>query len=234
MRWSERDGAVLARRRRRLGRPGARRQTARPADAEMPCAGDARRRALWLRSAALPWTDELTTWRHRVVFLRRHDPSWPELRRRCSQSLEDWLLPFLDGLARRDHLPGSIAVWRLQDAGALGPPAPARSSCTDARRGAERLARADRLRQPGDADLAVRLQEMFGLTRRRASPAGMVPLTIHLLSPARRPVQVTRDPWRFWDQRLSRGEGRAWYAIRATTGSMIRSSPNRRRLPRGR
>jgi ATP-dependent helicase HrpB len=51
----------------------------------------------------------------------------------------------------------------------------------------------------GDAPvLAVRLQEMFGLADTPAIANGRVPLTLHLLSPARRPVQVTRDLKSFW------------------------------------
>jgi ATP-dependent helicase HrpB len=46
--------------------------------------------------------------------------------------------------------------------------------------------------------LAVRLQELFGLTATPAVGGGRVPLTLHLLSPARRPVQVTRDLAGFW------------------------------------
>ena len=46
--------------------------------------------------------------------------------------------------------------------------------------------------------LAVRLQEMFGCTETPRIAGGRVPLTIHLLSPAHRPVQVTRDLAGFW------------------------------------
>jgi ATP-dependent helicase HrpB len=46
--------------------------------------------------------------------------------------------------------------------------------------------------------LAVRLQEMFGLADTPAIGNGRIPLTLHLLSPARRPVQVTRDLKSFW------------------------------------
>jgi ATP-dependent helicase HrpB len=53
----------------------------------------------------------------------------------------------------------------------------------------------------GDPDapvLAVRLQEMFGLSRTPTVGGGRVPLTLHLLSPAQRPIQVTRDLAGFW------------------------------------
>lgn len=46
--------------------------------------------------------------------------------------------------------------------------------------------------------LAARLQELFGMTETPRVAGGRVPLTIHLLSPAHRPVQVTRDLASFW------------------------------------
>ena len=46
--------------------------------------------------------------------------------------------------------------------------------------------------------LAVRLQELFGMTETPLLANGTVPLLIHLLSPARRPVQVTQDLKSFW------------------------------------
>jgi len=51
---------------------------------------------------------------------------------------------------------------------------------------------------PAAPVLAVRLQEMFGERETPAVGGGAVPLTLHLLSPARRPVQVTRDLAGFW------------------------------------
>jgi ATP-dependent helicase HrpB len=48
----------------------------------------------------------------------------------------------------------------------------------------------------GDPVLAVRLQEVFGL--QETPRVGGVPLTLHLLSPAQRPVQVTQDLASFW------------------------------------
>jgi ATP-dependent helicase HrpB len=51
---------------------------------------------------------------------------------------------------------------------------------------------------PAEPTLSVRLQEMFGLVDTPRVGGGKVPLTIHLLSPARRPVQVTRDLASFW------------------------------------
>ena len=51
---------------------------------------------------------------------------------------------------------------------------------------------------PAEPTLSVRLQEMFGLSDTPRIAGGKVPLTVHLLSPARRPVQVTQDLANFW------------------------------------
>ena len=47
--------------------------------------------------------------------------------------------------------------------------------------------------------LAVKLQEMFGLTDTPAIAGGRIKLLLHLLSPARRPVSITRDLKQFWN-----------------------------------
>ncbi|MDP1839585.1 MAG: ATP-dependent helicase HrpB, partial [Reyranella sp.] len=104
VRWSPRDGAVLARRRRRLGallledKP-----LSRPdADAVKAAMVDGIRQ---LGLKALPWSDDLARWRERVAFMRAHDENWPDLSDTpLLASLEEWLGPFLDGVSRRDHL----------------------------------------------------------------------------------------------------------------------------------
>ncbi len=74
---------------------------------------------------------------------------------------------------------------------------------------------------PAEPTLSVRLQEMFGLTDTPRIAGGKVPLTVHLLSPARRPVQVTRDLASFWSNGLqgreSRAEGPLSSTLLATT-----------------
>ena len=236
VRWSERDGAVLARRRRRLGALVLEDKPLGRPDR------DAVRRAMLdgvrqLGLAALPWTDELTTWRHRVAFLRRHDPSWPDLSDAAlSQSLEDWLLPFLDGLARRDHLA------RLDLEAALKTLVP-----WDRQRQLDRLAPTHvevpsgsrvpiAYDQAAEPTLAVRLQEMFGLTDTPRIAGGTVPLTIHLLSPARRPVQVTRDLASFWTNgyRAVKAELKGRYPRHYWPDDPLVAEPTARAKPRGR
>ena len=198
LQWSEREGAVLARRRRRLGALVLEdKPLGKPDPEKLKAAMLDGMRQLGL--AALPWSDDLAKWRERIAFLRRLDESWPDLSDEALlASLEDWLAPFLDGISRRDHLA------RLDLAAALKALVPwdkqraARPAGADPYRRAERLARADRLYEPAEPTLSVRLQEMFGLADTPRVGGGKVPLTIHLLSPARRPVQVTRDLASFW------------------------------------
>ena len=196
--WSERDGAVLARRRRRLGALVLEdKPLARPDADKLRAAMLAGVRQLGL--AALPWSDDLAKWRERVAFLRRLDESWPDLSDDALLgSLETWLAPFLDGISRRDHLA------RLDLGAALKALVP-----WDKQRELDRLApthievpSGSRVpvdyANPAEPTLSVRLQEMFGLLDTPRVGGGRVPLTIHLLSPARRPVQVTRDLASFW------------------------------------
>jgi ATP-dependent helicase HrpB len=137
--------------------------------------------------------------RERLAFLRTVDPEWPDVSDEAlGQTLDEWLGPSLTGLRRLDDL-------RRIDLGAL---------LLD-RVGWHQRARLEELapthvvvptgsRLPIDyADpaapvLAVRLQEMFGLAETPRIGGGRVPLTLHLLSPAQRPVQVTRDLAGFW------------------------------------
>ncbi len=198
VRWSPRDGAVLARRRRRLGALLLEDKPLPTPDASAVKAAmvDGIRQ---LGPKALPWNDDLARWRERVAFMRAHDESWPDLSDAALlASLEEWLSPFLDGVSRRDHLA------RVDLAAALKALVP-----WDRQRDLDRLVPthievpsgsrvAIDYTNPAEPTLSVRLQEMFGLSDTPRIAGGKVPLTVHLLSPARRPVQVTRDLASFW------------------------------------
>jgi ATP-dependent helicase HrpB len=196
--WSEREGAVQARRRRRLGALVLEdKPLARPDPEKLRAAMLDGVRHLGL--SALPWSADLAKWRQRVAFMRRLDESWPDLSDEALLgSLENWLGPFLDGVSRRDHFA------RIDLGAALKALVP-----WDRQRDLDRLApthievpSGSRLpidyANPAEPTLSVRLQEMFGLVDTPRVGGGKVPLTIHLLSPARRPVQVTRDLASFW------------------------------------
>jgi ATP-dependent helicase HrpB len=196
--WDGRESAVLARRRRRLGAVLLEdKPLARPDGDKVKAAMiDGIRE---IGPGALPWSDDLSRWRERVAFLARLDESWPDLSDAALLgSLDSWLAPFLDGISRRSHLP------RIDLGAALKALVP-----WDKQRELDRLAPThvevpSGSRVPIDyanaaePTLSVRLQEMFGLVDTPRVGGGKVALTVHLLSPARRPVQVTRDLASFW------------------------------------
>jgi ATP-dependent helicase HrpB len=198
VRWDGREGAVLARKQRRLGALVLEDRALAKPDAEKLKAAmlDGVRQ---LGLLALPWSDDLAKWRQRVAFLRRLDESWPDLSDAALlASLETWLAPFLDKISRRDHLARldldaalkALVPWDKQRT--LDRLAPTHVDVPSGSRVPVDYA------NPVEPTLSVRLQEMFGLLDTPRVGGGKVPLTLHLLSPARRPVQVTRDLASFW------------------------------------
>jgi ATP-dependent helicase HrpB len=196
--WNEREGAVNARRRRRLGALTLEdRPLATPDPEKLKAAMIEGIRQMGL--AALPWSDDLVRWRERVVFLRTLDAAWPDLSDAALlTSLDAWLAPFLGGVSRRTHLAKvdltnalkALVSWDKQRE--LDRLAPTHVEVPSGSRVPIDYA------NPDEPTLSVRLQEMFGLLDTPRIGGGKVPLTIHLLSPARRPVQVTRDLASFW------------------------------------
>ena len=149
--------------------------------------------------AVLPWSDRAERIRNRLAFLHRLDSAWPDVSDAALlDQLESWLGPALAGVRRKGDLD------RLDLAGALV----ARLSWAQRARvdelAPERItvpsgsAIAIDYGDPGAPVLAVRLQETFGMLETPRIGGGRVPLTMHLLSPAYRPVQVTRDLASFW------------------------------------
>jgi ATP-dependent helicase HrpB len=147
----------------------------------------------------LPWSEAATTLRQRLAFVHHADPSWPDASDAAlAATLEAWLLPFLANERRLE----AIKPDRLLDAlralvgwqrlAALDTLAPERVALP-----AGRSARID-YADPASPVLAVKLQDAFGLRETPTVLGGKVPVTMHLLSPARRPVQVTRDLASFW------------------------------------
>jgi ATP-dependent helicase HrpB len=137
-----------------------------------------------------------------VLLLRRLNAAgmeWPDASdETLAKTLEDWLLPYLDGIQKGEHLRridlssallAALSWKQRQDLDLLAPthftvPSGSRIPIDYT---------------AGDTPvLAVRLQEMFGATETPAIAAGKLPLMIHLLSPAGRPVQITRDLKSFW------------------------------------
>ena len=200
--WDRREQAVVARRERRLGAlvleelplKGAR--PAAEAAAMLAGLGE-------LGLAALPWTPAATSLRARVAFLRQVLPpaeaaQWPDWSDAAlAATLGEWLAPYLEGITRRDHLArldlASILQARLSyaDGQALERLAPTHLTVPSGSR-----VPIDYALDP--PRISVRLQEMFGLAETPTVAGGRAKLAIELLSPARRPVQLTRDLESFW------------------------------------
>jgi ATP-dependent helicase HrpB len=150
----------------------------------------------------LSWTPELRQWRARVAFLRRiegPDTPWPDLSNESLlRTLDQWLGPYLTGMTTLER------VKRLN----LEQPLHALLTWEQQRR-LDRLA-PTHITVPSGSTLridyeqselpvlAVKLQEMFGCKDTPRVADGRVPVMLHLLSPAKRPVQVTKDLASFW------------------------------------
>ena len=154
---------------------------------------------------SLPWSPSLRQWQARVALLRRlrvHAPEeWPDLEdANLLATLGDWAPPWIAGLTRREHFARMDLVAALH--GRLSH----RQREILEREAPTHLTVPSGSRIPidyldGDTpSLSVRLQEMFGLTATPAVAQGKMPLLLKLLSPAGRPVQVTRDLVSFWNR----------------------------------
>ncbi|MCC6772105.1 MAG: ATP-dependent helicase HrpB [Gemmatimonadaceae bacterium] len=147
----------------------------------------------------LPWRDSATQLRARLAFVHAHDPVWPGVSDAdLLDSLDDWLVPHLEGLRKGSDLQSldlhTLLLGRLtwQQRSALDTLAPSHLIVPTGSRLAVDYS------DPGSPALAVRLQEMFGCGETPTVLGGRVAVTLQLLSPARRPVQVTRDLAGFW------------------------------------
>jgi ATP-dependent helicase HrpB len=189
---------------------------------------------------ALPWTDNARNLRARIAFLRRagderHD--WPDLSDAALlANLEDWLAPYLSGMTRRAHLANldlmdallSRLDWKQRQA--LDDLAPTHLTVPSG-------SRVPLDYQSGEVPvLAVRLQEMFGATDTPTVAGGKVQVLLHLLSPARRPVQVTRDLKGFWSSsyRAVKADMKGQYPKHYWPDDPLQAEPTARAKPRPR
>lgn len=199
--WDESAQAVMARRQRRLGELILEEIRLPDPDPELVLTAllqGLRNKGL----SCLPWTPTLRNWQARVQFLRRvtgPQSAWPDISDdTLFHTLDQWLGPYLTNLFSLNQLKRIDLAWPLQ---ALLSP--------EQRRTIDTLA-PTHLTVPAGSHipldyqsgeipvLAVRLQELFGMTETPRLANGKVPVLIHLLSPARRPVQVTQDLKSFW------------------------------------
>jgi ATP-dependent helicase HrpB len=159
--------------------------------------------------ARLPWGKALQQWRDRVVFLRRAEGNdWPDVSDvGLKETIDTWLSPSLVGKSRLSEISTADLEGALKG---LLPCRLMRRLDQDAPTHFEvptgsRIA-IDYEAEGGPA-IAVRVQELFGLDRHPTIAGGRVALVLNLLSPAQRPIQITRDLPGFW-----RG---SWGAVKA-------------------
>jgi ATP-dependent helicase HrpB len=187
---------------------------------------------------ALPWKERLRQWLVRLRCLRGWCPELglPDLTDAALMAtLDDWLLPALQGKTRLDALDepafGEALRGRLEwtQRSALDRLAPTRITVPS---GMER-----RIEYHEDAApvLAVKLQELFGLADTPRIADGRVPLTLHLLSPGGRPLQVTQDLKGFWERTYPevKREMKGRYPKHPWPDDPWSATPTHRAKPRG-
>ncbi|GEC14963.1 ATP-dependent helicase HrpB [Nitrobacter winogradskyi] len=185
----------------------------------------------------LPWSKPLKQWRDRVMFLRAAEGGeWPDLSDAgLAATAETWLSPALsDKTALKEFSAGDLSEalmallpWNLR--ARLEREAPTHFEAPTGS-----MLAIDYEAGQGPT-IAVRLQELFGLTAHPSIAQGKVPLVLELLSPAHRPVQVTRDLPGFWRGSYAavRSDLRGRYPRHPWPDDPANAMPTRRVKPRG-
>jgi ATP-dependent helicase HrpB len=185
----------------------------------------------------LPWSKALKQWRDRVMFLRKAEgDAWPDLSDDAlAAKNENWLVPALyDRISRKEFSSGDLSdavmtllPWDLR--ARLEREAPTHF---EAPTGTQLPIDYEAEQGP---TIAVRLQELFGLNTHPSIAKGAVPLVLELLSPAQRPVQVTRDLPGFWRGSYAavRSDLRGRYPRHPWPEDPASALPTRRVKPRG-
>ena len=204
IRWDDRSGTVSAKRERCLGALLLASSEIRdPNPDEMHQAV-----LLGLKQtgiAGLPWTKELRQWRARTMLMRQYQIAapapWPDLSDEAlERDIEQWAPAWIMGFTRREHFA------KLDLGQAL------RSFLNHAQTNIVEREAPTHFTVPSGSripidyldgenpSLSVRLQELFGLNSTPAVAGGKLPLVLKLLSPAGRPVQITKDLVSFWNR----------------------------------
>jgi ATP-dependent RNA helicase HrpB len=186
----------------------------------------------------LPWTTALRQWRDRVLFLRRtQGDEWPDLSDAAlAATAVEWLAPALAGKTALSEFSSeefaqalhALLPWTLRRR--LDTEAPSHFTAPSG------SALPIDYAAPEGPRLAVRLQELFGLDRHPSIAGGRVPIVLELLSPAHRPVQVTRDLPGFWRGSYGgvKAEMKGRYPRHPWPDNPLAATPTRRAKPRSR
>ena len=186
--------------------------------------------------ALLPWSKDAESLRNRLAWLHRGlGAPWPDMSDDALiERLDDWLAPFLTGEPLLNAISSGALTSGLT---ALVP--------HDHQRKIETLAPTHfdapsgsrvPIRYDGEAPvLAIRVQELFGLDRHPSIANGTVPLTLELLSPAHRPIQMTRDLPGFWRGSWAdvRSDMRGRYPKHVWPENPLEAAATSRAKPRG-
>lgn len=196
--WDSESGSVKARRVTRLGALILKETTHERATAEET-------ESVLLKVIAaegldkLPWDKGTIQLRQRMAFMHAARGDWPDMSDAAlTDTLGEWLAPYIHGMRnlrdlQRVNLTQALEGmldWNSRQT--LNKEAPTHITVPSGSRVPLDYS------NPGAPVLAVRLQEMFGQTDTPRIGGGRVPVLLHLLSPARRPVQVTADLASFW------------------------------------
>jgi ATP-dependent helicase HrpB len=185
--------------------------------------------------AGLRWGERAGGLRARLAFLGTIDPDWPDVTEEALLArAETWLWPLLDAVQSLDQISDasleqalrSLIPWDRQRA--LDDLAPARLTTPLGSAAIDYAAE-------GGPRVEIRVQELFGVTVHPTVAGGRVPLTLALLSPARRPIQVTADLPGFWKGSWAavRAEMRGRYPRHPWPENPAEAAPTNRVRPRG-
>jgi ATP-dependent helicase HrpB len=188
--------------------------------------------------AALPWDDDAHNFSARCEFVRaleRGDlAGWPDFSAQALMRDLAWLEPYLDGITRRSHF-GRIPLLAALNARltreqtrALEELAPTHITLPTGTRTPIDY------RDDNAPCASMRMQEVFGLAATPRIGGGQVPITFKLLSPAHRPLQVTRDLASFWKNAYVdvRKDMRGRYPRHYWPENPLEAEPTRRAKPR--
>ena len=185
----------------------------------------------------LPWSKAQIQLRDRVGFLRAAgEAEWPDLTDAAlANTVAEWLAPFLAGKTKVSEIGAddlgaaldALLPWQLKRR--LEEEAPTHFEAPTGNR------HAIDYETTGAPALHIRVQELFGLTQHPSIAHGRLPLTLHLLSPAHRPIQITRDLPGFWKGSWAavKSEMKGRYPRHSWPDDPASAAPTARAKPRG-
>ncbi|MBJ7534876.1 ATP-dependent helicase HrpB [Rhodomicrobium vannielii ATCC 17100] len=185
----------------------------------------------------LPWSKSQLQFRHRVGFLRAAEgEEWPDLSDEAlAATAAAWFAPFLSGKTKLSDIGAddlgaaldALLPWSLKRR--VDDEAPTHFEAPTGNRHAIDYETA------GAPALHIRVQELFGLMQHPSIAGGRLPLTLHLLSPAHRPIQITRDLPGFWKGSWAavKAEMKGRYPRHSWPDDPAQAAPTSRAKPRG-